>query len=117
MSPGASLSQPALAEDSRIFCEARDKFLDSLPMQERSRFSKCASIEQLLAEIKEPEAFRKKHKEWTKTMGRVKEFCDCLQPYFEIANITLQSHPEWTAIAWGAFRLILQVGSRTPNSV
>ena len=40
---------------------------------------------------------------------KIKALSDKLEPYFEVIQIVIQSNPEWTAIAWGAFRLILQV--------
>ena len=42
-------------------------------------------------------------------IGHIHKFGASLQPYFKILNIVVQSHPEWSAIAWGAVRLVLQV--------
>lgn len=42
-------------------------------------------------------------------LKRIKALGDSLQPYFDVIGITIQSHPAWAAIAWGAFRLVLQV--------
>jgi hypothetical protein len=46
------------------------------------------------------------------SLTRIKTFSSRLQPYFDILNIVVQSHPEWAAIAWGAIRLVLQVSER-----
>ncbi|KAI0482518.1 hypothetical protein GGR56DRAFT_191478 [Xylariaceae sp. FL0804] len=62
-----------------------------------------------LQELRSFNQFRKDHNRWSKCLGRVEEFAKSLAPYFEVLNTFVSSHPEWTAVAWGAIRLILQV--------
>jgi hypothetical protein len=103
--PGRS----ATKDEVKVFCEARDKFLDSLSENERSRFSKCSSGEDLLAEVKAVGAFKTGHRKWERSFQCIAKFTKQLQPYFQILEIMIQSNPEWTAIAWGAFRFVLLV--------
>ena len=42
-------------------------------------------------------------------VASVKSFSDALEPYFESLGILVQSHPEYAALVWGAFRLVFQV--------
>jgi hypothetical protein len=104
-----SVSSGKNPDDDHIFREARDNFLASLSAEERVHFPTCTSANNLINNIKAPDAFKKNHNRWMKTLKRFKDFGDQLQPYFEVMNIALQSHPEWTAIAFGAFRLVIQV--------
>jgi hypothetical protein len=103
--PGRS----ATKDEVKVFCKARDEFLDSLPESERSRFSKCTSGEDLLAEVKAVAAFKTGHRKWERSFQCITTFSKQLQPYFRIVEIMIQSNPEWTAIAWGAFRFVLLV--------
>jgi hypothetical protein len=96
-------------DDDHIFQGARDNFLASLSAEERVHFPTCTSADNLINNIKAPDAFKNNHRRWTRILNRFKNFADQLQPYFEVMNIVLQSHPEWTAIAFGAFRLVIQV--------
>src|SRR5690349_20503597 len=93
-----------------IFSEARDLFLGDLSDKERSLYSNCQSAEVLLSDLRSFAVFKHNHARWSQVFDRLKTFTDRLEPYFEIIGIFIQSNPEWTAIAWGAIRLILQVG-------
>jgi hypothetical protein len=42
-------------------------------------------------------------------MARIKALSDALAPYFDVVGITVQSNPEYAALAWGGIRLVLQV--------
>jgi hypothetical protein len=96
-------------EHDRIFCEARDRFVDALSEQEKLQYSGCSTAKDLLASLQAPAAWSKNNMKWTKTFERITAFSESLQPYFQIITIVLQSNPEWSAIAWGALRLVLQV--------
>ena len=65
----------------------------------------------LLKHIEGFAVFKSNHPKISQTLEHIKTFSDRLEPYFEVGTIVLQTHPEWTAIAWGAFRLILKVGN------
>lgn len=42
-------------------------------------------------------------------MQRISNLAKCLQPYFEVIGLVVSSHPEFSAIVWGALRLVFQV--------
>jgi hypothetical protein len=102
MSPLSDVSADAL------FLKAKETFLDSLSDRERSQFSACASAEDLLASL-EANQFVKDHRRWTSFLGKIRDFSDHIKPYFDVCNIFVSSNPEFAALAWGGFRLILQV--------
>ena len=92
-----------------VFQSARDSFLDTISQEERAQFSNCANVEMLMEDVGAFSEFKSDHRRASKFLERIKNFGDQIQPYFEVCGILLQAHPEWTAIAWGAFRLILKV--------
>jgi hypothetical protein len=49
-------------------------------------------------------------------MRRLTAFSDSLKHYFDVIGILVQSHPEYAALAWGAFRLVLQARQRSCDS-
>ena len=106
----ALTSQPSpLANDcDHDFQQAVDGFMDQLSDQEKKSFKRHQNASEFL------EDFRKlgqstKNKKFNSVFRGIKQFSDGLSPYFDALGIIVQSHPEWTAIAWGTFRLVLQV--------
>ncbi|OCL08347.1 hypothetical protein AOQ84DRAFT_42671 [Glonium stellatum] len=77
------------------------------------RYSPCASADELLEGLQGLEALAKKRlkKLSTRVAASIKTFNDRLQPYFEVVNTFIQSNPQYTALMWGALRLILQLAS------
>lgn len=102
-------SPDEIPTEDGLFQEARHQFLDSISTEERAHFPSCTSASDLIKHFSAPDAFKKNHKRWTKTLTRFRNFGEKLEPYFEVMKIVLQSHPQWTAIAFGAFRLVLVV--------
>jgi len=100
---------PRQAADAEpLFKEATATFLECLSEEERLNFLSCSSPEALVANI--AALYPKSRKSLAdKTAQHVSSFSLKLKPYFEILGIFVQSHPEWTALAWGAIRLILEV--------
>lgn len=92
------------------FQAARDLFLDTISQDERVQFSSCASVEMLIKDVGAFSLFKRDHRRAFRFLERIKKFGDKLQPYFEVCGILVQANSKWTAIAWGAFRLILKVG-------
>ncbi len=95
------------------FQEALNSFTERLSVEEKQLFIEYRNAEfkdssELLADF---DKFGKalKNTKLTTALRAVKRFSDQLSPYFTALDIIVQSHPEWTAIAWGAFRFILQV--------
>jgi len=92
------------------FLQAQEEFLRSISEADRSRFLKCPSAVELLTDVKKlAAAIPKKHRQTTKVLNSIHSFTNNLEPYFEVVGILVSSHPDVAAIAWGAFRLILQV--------
>ncbi|ORY05553.1 hypothetical protein BCR34DRAFT_604476 [Clohesyomyces aquaticus] len=100
------MSTYSATNDLKIFQEARDSFLNSLSPNERSLVSPCQDSEELLKSLKSLDKISKNHRGFQKAVGKVKRFCDRLEPYFEAIGWFVQSHAEFAAIAWGAIRLI-----------
>ena len=96
-------------EEAAVFRQARDRFLQNLSEEDRVAFIGISSSAELLDEFKRLRNFFEDDSQWTKVFSAVKDCSDRLQPFLDIVGIITQSHPEWTAIAWGAFRLALQV--------
>ena len=105
-----NVDHPANGSEA-LFAQVRDTFLESLSNQERARFTNCSSPEDLVASVRNFSLPFEKGKR-NKIIQFVKSFTERLAPYFEVLGTIVQSHPDWAAIAWGAFRLILQVGSQ-----
>jgi hypothetical protein len=96
------------ADLDETFGKAKRSFLATLTPQERTQFASCKSADELLSDF-EPIAQKPHFKRTLPFMRRIKNFSDCLEPYFKVVEIVCQSNPEWTCVAWGAFRLVLQV--------
>lgn len=87
-----------------FFAEARDRFVNALSEQGKLQYSGCSTVKDLLESLQALAARSKQNVKWTRTFERITAFSDRLQPYFQI-------NPEWSAIAWGALRLVLRVSS------
>lgn len=113
----ANLAQ--INEPVRVFDEARDSFIASLPKKERMLFAPCSSAEDLLDGIKKLHIIRKQSQNWkiSACLKRIRAFSDALTPYFEVVTIFVSSNPQYTALLWGALRLILQVSDLRRNTV
>jgi hypothetical protein len=93
-----------------LFLKARDTFLASVSASERPLYERCSSSGELLKQLGSFAHFKNDDESrWSKCFDRIKRFTEHLEPYFEVIGLFVSSHPEWTAIAWGALRLILQI--------
>lgn len=100
-------------EPVHVFDEARDSFIASLSKKERMLFAPCSSAEDLLDGIKKLHVIQKQSQNWKigACLKRICAFSDALKPYFEVVTIFVSSNPQYTALLWGALRLILQVSN------
>ena len=103
------------AEVDKLFNDAKSNFLATLTPQERDQFSACSSANELLSDIKALGHIRNSRRALP-FFRRIKAFSDHLSPYFKTIEMVCQSNPEWACIAWGAFRLVLQVSNRVVAS-
>jgi hypothetical protein len=109
LNPKDSVTAQIMPE-ADLFLEAREEFLRSISETERSTFSNCSSTAELLTDVRNITAtIEKKNRRTQKVIHSIQRFSHNLEPYFDVVGIVISSHPDVAAIAWGAFRLILQV--------
>ena len=100
-------------DPNAVFEAAYQSFLHSLPENERSQYSPCASAADLVHGLQKLDTFakrgqRRRHTRFLSVIGR---FGDKIEPFFDVINIFIQSKPEYSAIVWGSLRLVLQLAS------
>ena len=104
-------STPAPETFEVVFSEAKDSFLSTLSTEDKAVLAACndcSSPDSVLKHIGELKP-KFTEKRWGRLFSKAKAFADGLAPYLEIIGIVISSNPQWSAIAWGAFRLVLQV--------
>ena len=74
--------------------------------------AKCSSVDELLKSAKAIPRQLKPRSRGVSLLDGLERFTERLKPYFDVIGIIVQSNPEFSAIAWGAVRLVLQVGLR-----
>ena len=89
------------------FVQAHKEFLDQLSDEEKKQFTPIKDSQTFLSEAKNLGQFAKSNRKWTRLFRTIQRCSDCLTPYFNVVGITVQSHPECAALAWGSFRLVL----------
>ncbi|KAK3998072.1 hypothetical protein QBC44DRAFT_375961 [Cladorrhinum sp. PSN332] len=95
-----------------VFASSRDRFLQSLGPREKLLYSPCASEDDFLLAIAKMDVLAKQHvARRGKITKSIQSLSKLLAPYFEIVNIFVQSNPEFSALFWGAFRLVLELAS------
>lgn len=107
------MDSPKAEAESRktadVFEEARDRFLSSLDPADHRLFSPCASADDFLAAIPKLEDMARTASHRRKNFKYIELLAKQIQPYFDVVGVFVQSHPEFAALFWGAFRLVLQV--------
>ena len=109
MSSCATSRLPFSIGGASVFQRAQDEFLQQLSPEERAMYTKVKTSDDLLKGFQTLGRFSTDNSRWVKVFQAVKNCSEKLQPYFDILDVVVQSHPEWAAIAWGAFRLVLKV--------
>lgn len=97
------------AQREDIFESARNSFLESLSASDRLLFSPCTTSTDFLDALKTLELTTQRYSSSAKLFRPVRGLAENLRPFFDVVNIFVQSNPEFSAIFWGAFRLVLQV--------
>jgi hypothetical protein len=90
------------------FQQAHKDFLGQLSDEEKKQFAPIKDGKTFLFEVGRLGQAIKARK-WTKLFRTISRCSENLATYFDVAGILVQSHPEFAAIAWGSFRLILTV--------
>lgn len=91
--------------------DAYRRFYESLPPKERLLYLPCASHDDFINAMRKLEevANKRRMRGGSRFLDRIARLSGRLEPFFEVVNIMIQSNPEYTALAWGALRFILQV--------
>ncbi|CAI6335391.1 unnamed protein product [Periconia digitata] len=108
--PVTPLKSSTNIELDSVFSNAKTSFLATLTPEERRSFSPCKSADELLTDIRALNHLPKARR-GLPMMTKIHRFSECLSPYFKVIEIVCQSNPEWSCVAWGAFRLVLQLAS------
>ena len=71
-------------------------------------FTKCPSAEALIGDVEKMRG-AKRHVHNNQALAIISDLGNLLEPYFDTIGIFVQSHPEYAAIVWGAFRLVFKL--------
>jgi hypothetical protein len=95
-----------------VFAAAATRFLADLSEEDKKSFQTLdnagdmvVSIEQHIMHLNSPRTSRLQD-----ACKKISRFGQALEPFFNIVDIFISSHPEWAAIVWGAIRMVFQVG-------
>ncbi|TVY75990.1 hypothetical protein LSUE1_G005942 [Lachnellula suecica] len=102
--------------DFHVFQEVRDSFLGLIPENEKSQLADCSSfqavLDQLRAQLENYQKGKRGRPSSTDIwIRKIERFGHKLGVYFDVINIVISSNPEYSALAWGAFRLVLLLSS------
>ncbi|KAJ4297992.1 hypothetical protein N0V90_005891 [Kalmusia sp. IMI 367209] len=106
-----STTQGASTNANGVFAEARDGLLNSLTPTARALFTACPSVTQLIEDVRSDEKLSRNGKLLRRAISKIDALNASLSPYFKALDMFPQSNPEFAAIAWGAFKLALQLAS------
>lgn len=97
--------------NTQLLIEAREKFFFSVSGSDLELFSKCSSHAEFLADIRKLEVISHQGRQGAKLLKKIEKFSKGLEQYFKVIEMMISSNPEFAAIGWGVFRLILQLAS------
>ncbi|KUJ08082.1 uncharacterized protein LY89DRAFT_742377 [Mollisia scopiformis] len=89
-----------------IFVAVARDFRDSLPSKEQKLFQTFQTQQSMVEEIQKDVRTYQNSRKLSLLCKKVERFSTPLAPYFEVVSITIQSNPEFAALAWGAIRLL-----------
>ncbi|GAB1317800.1 NACHT domain-containing protein [Madurella fahalii] len=92
-----------------LFAEALKKFQAIIPQDERAAFDQFGSCGSMLEVIEAQAAKSPEKSRLLRCCKKINHFATRWEPFFEITNIVVSSHPEWAALAWGAVRLVFKL--------
>ncbi|RPA75620.1 hypothetical protein BJ508DRAFT_311810 [Ascobolus immersus RN42] len=113
--PGSAQSSPAGVQPhtpdvyNQCFKDAMAKFLLPLGKQEMIWFKECKTPAEFQSYLGTVEALASSPRRGEPLLAKIHKLSSRLEPYFKIVEIILQTDPKWSSIAWGGFRLILQL--------
>jgi hypothetical protein len=97
------------ADSYEVFDQAIKSFRASLSDSERSIFVEYAKPTDMITNIKMHCDKSRKSRKLAPLCERIHRFSESFAPFFDIINIFVQSNPEYSAVPWGALRLVFMV--------
>ncbi|KAF8852440.1 hypothetical protein BDZ45DRAFT_730184 [Acephala macrosclerotiorum] len=96
-----------------VFATAAKRFYDELPNEDREIFQTLDNAEDMVASIEQHIVQLNSHRtsRLLEACKKLDHFRKSMDPFFEVVNIFVSTHPEWSGIAWGAVRLVFQLCS------
>jgi hypothetical protein len=94
-----------------IFKNAIKEFRDSLSPKEKSMFQTFDSSRSMLADLHSRCKDVSHGRKLSGLCRRIERFAAAWEPFFEITNIFVQTHPEFAGFAWGTIRLVFLVSA------
>ncbi|KAJ8123811.1 hypothetical protein ONZ43_g322 [Nemania bipapillata] len=96
---------------SQVFEDAQNRFLGSLGTEDRALYSPCESSEDFTAAVKSLESKALSNQRRAKSFKCIYSLSKRLEPFFKVINIFIQADSQYSALVWGAFRLVIQLSS------
>ncbi|KAI1376305.1 hypothetical protein F4677DRAFT_419535 [Hypoxylon crocopeplum] len=96
------------------FSQAANDFVNSLTPKDKAvflEFKTGESSETMVHDLRERVKKYQAHKKLYHLCQRVERVSSALSPFFDVVNIFIQSNPEYSALVWGAIRLVFLLGS------
>ncbi|ORY10198.1 hypothetical protein BCR34DRAFT_567287 [Clohesyomyces aquaticus] len=94
-----------------VFADARMQFLATLPKEETALVQLVDTPKLLIDNTSRLAVIAKSRVKGEKFIRQITSFAKKIDPYLQVVDILVQSHPEYAALAWGAIRLILKLAS------
>jgi hypothetical protein len=97
-------------EPISVFKAACEQFRASLSESQRQLFKEYPDANSMLEAIRIQAETHPTHRTMlTRCCKRIAALSIKMEPYFDVINIFVSSHPEFAAIVWGALRLVFVV--------
>lgn len=97
-------------EPTSLFKSACEQFRASLSEKQRQVFKEYPDATSMLKALRDQAEQHPRHRSLlTRCCKKILALSTMMEPYFDVINIFVSSHPEFAAIAWGALRLVFVV--------
>lgn len=99
------------ASAQAVFATAAERFKLGLSEEDKQNFQFTNNAEDMIDSVEQYIKRLNSHRtsRLLDACKKINEFGKAMEPFFNIVNIFVSSHPEWAAIAWGAIRMVFQV--------
>ena len=92
-----------------LFTSALEDFRSSLPEEDRNTLREFKDPESMIRAIEEQVGRAPQGRRMLSCCKMIERFAKKWEPFFQIINIFVSTHPEYAGLAWGAIRLVFQV--------